>query len=64
MRYSRLMLKAASEAAESTYRWRVGAIVAIRSRIVSKGHSSLRHPPGLDFRTASVHAEVAATKGC
>lgn len=65
-RPERMLRRAAMAAAQGTYRWRVGCVIAIGSSVLSSGVNKFRHRPDLDHLRATFHAEEVAirrTKG-
>jgi hypothetical protein len=62
-RTERLLGEAKREAALVTaYRWRLGSIIAIRGRVLSRGHVRVRHPSRIHPNNATWHAEEIALK--
>jgi pyrimidine deaminase RibD-like protein len=63
-RYDRLIAQAIEVAQRSTYRWRVGCVVAEGSRVLSHSPNKFRNPPWIDHHHATTHAELAALARC
>ncbi|MER7960262.1 hypothetical protein [Streptomyces sp. NPDC096030] len=58
----RLLQRALREARRSRCRYRVGAVLASGSRIISYSPNVPRNRPTIDFRHATFHAEEAALR--
>ncbi len=61
-RTERFLKQAEREASKVDYRWRLGSVVAVGPKMLSKGRNKFRHSATVHPHSATRHAEDAATR--